>query len=110
MQRFKHHVVIIILVSLASFFYLLSLYFSYEDIHTFYLYQDPVEATELLQTPEFARHLGGYYFSYFLFLLFGYNPLLYHLLILFFVVVLNLIFYQFLLLLTKNRTLSFLTA
>lgn len=110
LRLLKNHSVSIVVVTVASFFYLLSLYFSYEDIHTFYLYQDPVEANELLQTPEFARHLGSYYFSYFLFILFGYNPFFYHLVIVFFIIVLNLIFYQFLVLLTKNRTLSVITA
>ncbi|HEX8965416.1 MAG TPA: glycosyltransferase family 39 protein, partial [Patescibacteria group bacterium] len=108
-KKFLNEIIVglITLVSLGSIIFL---YFSYEDFNTFYLFQDSKEAAAMLKIPEFARHLGTYYLVEPFYKVFGYNPVGYYIFILICAVITSILFYRFLVVLTKQKTLSFLSS
>lgn len=100
------HILLIISVALVSIGNIISIYFSYEDFHLFYLFQDSQLAHKLLVIPEYARHLNQYYFERFLWNLFGYNPVGYQIFTIFLSFCVYVLFYIFLRYVTSDSKLS----
>lgn len=101
---------LIIFITVISLLPLFSLYFSYEDFQLFYIFQHPAEINEFLNLSETKRHYNLYYLIYPFYRLFGYNTIGYYFVIIVLASIVSCLFFNFLLLLTRNKTVSFFAA
>lgn len=102
------HVFCICFITVLSLSQLQKLYFSFEDYHLFYLFQNPDETKYFLSLPVYSRHLNYYYFIYPLFRLFGYTTTGYYGVVFLLACCAGLLFYVLVSLLVRQRRIAYI--
>lgn len=103
----NYHYLLIALTTILSLGLMVFLFFSYEDFHAFYLFQDPIEAKAMLLLPEYMRHLCSYYVSLLFFHVFGYTPYWYYIIVIVLAIFSAFLLYKFLYIITKQKLPAF---